>query len=135
MVMEKKVELTDEVVLPLMNRYKIPREEAEKRLHLLYEAGILNGRSPDDTMTQRHIDNFLSHDSDTLKDLVAFEKIFTKCLSNAALVRQYDRLTFNNLAKSLRKANAGLPPANFERQLAGFEKFVRETIIARMVND
>lgn len=133
--MEKKVELTEEVVIPLMNRYKIPREEAEKRLYLLLESDMLKHGSPDETYYQRRIDEFLAHDSETLQDLVAFERIFTKCLSNAALVRQYDRLTFNNLAKSLRKANAGLPPANFERQLAGFEKFVRETIIARMVND
>jgi len=133
--MKKKVELTDEVIIPLMTRYKISREEAEKRLQLLYQSGLLEDGDYESKHYQMRVDSFLAQDSETLQDLVAFEKIFTQCLSNAALVRQYDRLTFNNLTKSLRKANAGLPPANFERQLAGFEKFVRETIIARMVND
>lgn len=128
----KSIELTDEVVLPVMQKHGVSREEAEKRLQLLYKSSILEHGHPEDPSTQRLIDSFLSQDSETLENTVSYEQFFSECLNNADLVREYDRLNFSSLGKSIRKANAGLPPTNFKRQLEAFERFLHKTIIPRL---
>lgn len=131
----KNIELTDGVVIPVMEKHKVSRYEAERRLTLLFESGILRYGSPDDPESQRIIDNFLAQDSETLKGAVQYERILNECLENKELVRQYDRLTMSNLTKALRRANAGLPPPNFKRQIEGFERFLEETVFKRMESD
>lgn len=61
----KNIELTDEAVILIMEKYKIGREEAEKRLRLLFESGIIElGVEKDNT--KMLIYNFLAKDSETL---------------------------------------------------------------------
>ncbi len=123
--------LTDEAIIPVMDKFKISREEAEKRLTLLFKSDILSLDVEKDD-TKRLIDRFLAQDSTTLQVAVNYERALNECLSNKDLVRQYDRLYHCNLTKAIRKANAGLPPANFKRQIEGFERFLEATVFSRM---
>ena len=125
----EEIVLTDGIVIPVMEKHNVSREEAEKRLRLLFQSGILSLGGPDDIAQMKRIDDFLENDSETLQGMVNHERFLTTCLDNVALVRQYDRLHFTNLTKALRKANAGLPPSNFKRQIAAFDKFITETIL------
>ena len=77
--MEKQIKLTDQVVIPVMVKHNISREEAELRLQLLYKSSILETGHPDDPETQRLIDGFLAQSSDVLAETVLFEKCFSSC--------------------------------------------------------
>jgi hypothetical protein len=132
-----KIKLTDEVVVPVMEKHKVSREEAEKRIQLLYQSGILINGTADDYETQRLIDGFLAQDSEELAETVAFEICFTKCLEDENLIKEYDRLRPKaHLAYSLKQIEGNKMNVKEQRevkkQLEMFEKFVREYIFSRL---
>lgn len=49
---QEQIELTDEIVIPVILKHNISREEAEMRLQLLFESGIMQGGNPGDPETQ-----------------------------------------------------------------------------------
>jgi hypothetical protein len=130
-----KIKLTDEVVLPVMAKHNIDREEAEKRLQLLYQSNILQTGDPEDLETQQLIEGFLAQDSKVLAETVLFEKEFTSCIENKEFVKNYDRLSGRNLSKVLRLLNEGQEPSNAKKEFKKFEKFVRETVLERFTDN
>lgn len=137
--MEKK-KLTDAVVVPVMTKHNITREEAEKRLRLLFESGILPTGSPDDPETQEMIDDFLSLSSEEGAAKVLFEKTLNECLGNENLIKEYDRLRPKaHMAYTLKQIEGGKMNKREEReagkQFKMFGDFVREFIFSRLVQD
>lgn len=125
------VKLTDAVIVPVMTVHNISRDEAVKRLTLLYEGNLLKHGNPNDPDTQQMIDNFLAQDSETLAEIVLFDKCFTQCIENKDFVKQYDRLTKRNLSGCLLEMEMGNIPNNHKKEFELFEKFVRETVMSR----
>lgn len=130
--MEQK--LPDEAITPIMDKFKVSKEEATKRLMLLFESGIMDCGDPDSDETKMLVDDFLAQDSETLAGAVRYEKALNECLSNTELVKQYDRLNGTKLTQAMRKVNAGYKPKNFEKLIEDFEKFCQEFIFSRIVN-
>lgn len=130
--MKKEIELTDAVVLPVMEKHNIPREEAEARLQLLFKSSILDAGDPGNPETQQMIDNFLAQDSGAMAQTVLFDRCFSECLENKEFVKNYDRLSKRNLGGMLREMESGKTPANWEKEFKKFGNFVRKTVFARM---
>lgn len=133
--MINEIKLTDQVVVPVMIKHGITREEAELRLQLLYKSSILETGHPDDPETQRLIDGFLAQHSDVLAETVLFEKCFSSCLENKEFVKNYDRLSGRNLTAVLRKLEDGIEPSNAKKEFEKFEAFVRSTVLARFIQE
>lgn len=129
-----EIKLTDEVVLPVMAKHNIDREEAEKRLQLLYKSSILETGHPAELETQKLIDGFLAQDSEVLAETVLFEKCFSSCLEKKEFVKEYDRISGRNLSKVLRLLEEGQEPSNAKKEFTKFGDFVRKTVFARMLN-
>lgn len=132
-----EIKLTDAVIRPVMFAHGISREEAVKRLELLYQSNILQTGDAADPTTQRLIDGFLAQDSAILAERVAFEKCFSQCLADENLVKEYDRLHPKaHLAYSIKQINGNKMNKKEERearkQFEMFEKFVREFIFSRL---
>lgn len=139
--MEKKeIKYTDELVIPVMERFRIPRDEAERRLHLLGESNIMQSGHPDDPETQRLIDGFLAQDSETTAQLVLFDITLTSCIENAEFVKNYDRLHPKaHMAYALKQIEGGKMNKTEEReanrQFKKFSEFVREFVFSRVEQD
>lgn len=109
-------------------RFNISKEEAVKRLKLLYESGILELGSPEDPAQQRRIDSFLAMDSEKAEASIAYERVFKQCLGSKELVRQFDRLNYSNLGKALRMGNE----RGIQRHIDAFAKHIVNPIWERL---
>lgn len=136
--MEKnEIKFTDEIVLPVMIKHRISREEAENRLWLLSESGIMANGDVGELETQHMIDDFLSMDSEQAAEKVAFEKCLNQCLENEGLISQYDRLnTKAHMAYTLKQIEGGKMNVKEEReankQFKMFSDFVAKYIFSRL---
>jgi hypothetical protein len=128
------LKIPDTLIMPLVRKYNIEKEEAEKRFQLLYKTSILKVGNPNDIETQHMIDDFLSKSSEESAELVLFEKTLDECLVNKDFVKQYDRLSNTNFTKCLREMNEGNPPSNVKKQFSKFSTFVRETVFQSYLN-
>ena len=133
--MKEEIKIPDEVVMPVMNKYSIDREEAEKRLNLLYKSNVLHAGEWNDPGQQELITNFLSTNSEELEELVAFDICLNTCIENKEFVSQYDRLRGRSLGHILSQVEKGMPPKNTEREIRRFGEFVREFVFERLVDN
>lgn len=128
--------IPDTLINPLMTKFNITREEAEKRLQLLSKSSLIQNR---DSQSERLIDAFLAQESKVLEQTVAFDVCFNQCLSDTELIKQYDRLrTKANMANTLKLIERGnlnrKEERECEKQFTMFEKFVREYVFSRLEN-
>ena len=127
--------IPDSLALPIMGMYGIDRAEAEKRLYLLYESGILGAGSPETPETQMRIDYFMSLDSQESHKLVLLEKTINSCAADSNFVRQYDRLTMTNFSKALRRIRAGERSESLEKQFLQFSEHVKATVFQTLLKN
>lgn len=132
-----EIKLTDEVIIPVMRKHLISREEAETRLHLLYHTDIVQLGNPDDIETQHMIDDFLALDSKEAKAKVVFDKVLTKSLEDENLIKEYDRLRPKaHMGFTLKQIKDNKMNKREEReankQFKMFADFVREYIFSRI---
>lgn len=131
----EKIKFPDKLVVPVMVKHNITREEAESRLHLLMKSGILPNGHADDPETQEMIDNFLSLDSEECAAKVLFEKTLNECLENKEFVKQYDRLRKRNMTNVINEMNSGDLDKKGERELRKFADFVRDYVFNRLASN
>lgn len=124
-----------EIIQPVMDQFKVSKEEATQRLQNLSESGIMQNGHPDDIETQKMIDDFLEKDSNESALLVLFDKTLTKCMEDKSFVKEYDRIAKANFTKCLREMNENNPPKNTMKQLRKFSDFVRNTVYAKLLHD
>lgn len=132
--MNKEIKFTDEIVIPVMLKHGIAREEAEKRLQLLSETGILQTGDPGELETQQMIDDFLSLNSEEGAKKILFDKTLTQCLEDSKFVKEYDRISNRNMSKIITLIRQGNPASNTQKELRKFSDFVNKTVFARLVN-
>lgn len=128
--MEKKI--SDKVIVPVMLKYNISREEAEARVHLLYESGILPNNDYNDPGTQQMVDDFLATDSQESAGKVLLEKTIIQCWENKEFVRAYERLTKRNLSQAIADAESGVREDIGEKEFKKFAKFVKDSVFDRL---
>lgn len=128
----KDKKIPESLIVPLMAKFNIEREEAVKRLELLMQSGIMKQGDPREPETHQLIDGFLAQNSEVLAATVLFEQAFTKCIENKEFVSNYDRLAKRNLTEVIRQMKAGHVPKNADKEFKRFEKFVRNTVVSRL---
>lgn len=126
--MNKKI--PDSLIIPVMSKHNISREEAEKRINLLFQSSILQQGHPDDPETQMLIDDFLSYDSEESAARVLLDKCVSQCLASPDFIKNYDRLSGEKLGRAMRQAEQGNPPNNMAKTMKRFIRFVEETVLA-----
>lgn len=135
----KDIKLTDEVVIPVMQKFNVSREEAEKRCRLLLETGIMEHGSPDDLETRLMMDDFLALDSEEGAAKVLFEKTLNECLANEDFIKNYDRLKPKaHMAFTLKQIEGNKmnvkEQREAEKQFKMFSEFVRNYVFERVVD-
>lgn len=114
-----------------MKTFDLSKKEATKRVNALLKSGILEDGSPEDTMTQLLIENFLRFDLDNLQ----YEKVFRASMLFPALVEEYDKREGKRLGKVLQQLKSD--NYNFEdvkKQIQEFDKFFCHKIWNRFPN-
>lgn len=130
--MEKKIELTDDLVIPVMVKFNIERHEAETRLQLLYKTGIIINGSPDDKETQQMIDDFLKLPSEEAAGKIVYEQVLNQCLENKEFISSYSKLRNKSFAQTLREIETGTETKATLKEFKKFSNFVRETVFLRL---
>lgn len=128
-------QIRESLLQEIMHRNGIDKEEAGKRLDLLYQSDFFKQGHPEDAETKMFIDHFLSIDSTESSYNVLLESAINKCAMDAEFVAQYDRLNGRSMAYILKRIEAGNPPKNVEYEFARFGKFVEETVVSRFVTE
>lgn len=131
--MKHEIKLTDEVVLPVMAEHNITREEAEKRLQLLFKSSILTDGNPDDEHTQYLISEFLAQDSETLETKVAFDICINECYNNKEFINAYDKLNINKTDMRGVLDGTETDPKRIKKEITRFAKFVKDTVFDRLL--
>lgn len=117
---------SETALLPVMQQYKVNREEAIRRLRLLDESGVMT--SGEDSDRRIRIHNFLSKDSEVLVDMVMFERILKTCMEDNAFVREYSRVSGVNFVKVLERIKENRPLPSTSKSMNKFYLYVREKV-------
>jgi len=108
------------VIQTTMKHFNLSKKEAGKRVDALLKSGIMEDGSPDDTMTQMLMDNFLRFDLSKLDYL----DVFKKTMIFPALVDAYDKNEGQHLAKTLIELKKeSYNSADVKKQIELFDKF------------
>lgn len=108
------------VVKTTMKNLSLSKSEAEKRINALLKSGILQEGSPDDTMTQMLIENFLRFDLSKLD----YKEVFQQTMAFPDLVAEYDKREGQHLTEILKSLK--VDDYDFEdvkEQIQSFDKF------------
>lgn len=132
--MATEIQLTDDVVLPVMEKYEIDKEEAEKRLQLLFKSGIMDDPQPSNNLWQKRVDTFLHQKSIDLEKAVIAQVAVSKCIDDKKFVREYDRLNDTNFAKMIRLVKEGEIVIGWDTAFKKFEEFVIKNIVTKFYN-
>lgn len=130
--MATEIPLTDEVILPVMERFDIDRKEAEHRLQLLFKSGIMDDPNKDGELFQTRVDTFLEKPSKESEKAIIAQVAVSKCLDDKKFVREYDRQNNANFAKMIRLKMEGEICIGWDREFKKFEEFVIKTVVSAM---
>jgi ATP sulfurylase len=109
------------VVKTTMKNLNLSKQEATKRIDALVKSGILEDGSPDDTLTQMLIENFLRFDLSKLE----YKDIFQQSMNFPALVAAYDKKEGQHLTETLKviQSKSDYDFEDVKKQIQEFDKF------------
>lgn len=121
----------DSLLMPVMAKHNITKEEADLRMQLLSKTGIMEQFNPDDPECQQMVDDFLSLTPEEGAAKIIYEQILYRCLEDKKFVSNYSRLNNKSFAAILKQMQAGIDTKELRKEYKKFADFVRSVVFDR----
>lgn len=114
------------VIETAMKTLSITREQAEARVWIIIESGLLEQGTPEDKYFQMMIENFMRFDPSKLD----YKKMFAESMNFPALVKEYDKKFGRSLTAVLNdlKTKGIMPFEKVKFEIQQFDNFFFDNI-------